>query len=280
MGKPRIDLTGQRFGKLLVLGFAEEQRGYASRFLCLCDCGNKKVVMGQNIKSGSTASCGCRQIERGRELGRGQRKYSESQKSCLRSWKAMNSRCRNEKNVEYRNYGGRGIKICKRWNSFWKFYEDMGDRPKGTSLDRINNNGNYEPNNCRWATPLEQSRNTRKIRFVEWEGSKVPLGELCERLGLRKGTVGKRLDKGYSLEEAVRPEDYGTWEKSTSRDRLFIYKGITKRLTYWIQEWSKKYEIKEVTLWSRINKGWSIEKVLNTPVDQVKSRASRSKRWA
>jgi len=119
-------------------------------------------------------------------------------------WKTMRLRCNTPTCKKYPRYGGRGISICERWDDFWNFVDDMGPRPEGTSIDRIDNDGNYEPGNCRWATPKVQGRNTSTNRFVEIGGEVIALTELAEREGIKAGTLRKRIaELGWTIEDAV-----------------------------------------------------------------------------
>jgi hypothetical protein len=116
---------------------------------------------------------------------------------------SMRQRCENPNDLAYKNYGGRGISICERWKTFENFAADMGAMPDDHSLERIDVNGNYEPSNCRWATDLEQSRNTRKTRWIEYCGVRACLAEWSDRTGMRRGTISARLKNGWSVERAL-----------------------------------------------------------------------------
>lgn len=157
-----LDLTGRRFGRLIVAErMSRINRG--TRWDCLCDCGKHITVYAHNLASGCTSSCGCLQREaRAARATHGQYR-NNSVSPEIKAWEKMRERCLNPKDISYKNYGGRGITVCKRWLSFDNFLSDMGKRPSPKhSLDRINNDGIYEPSNCRWATRTEQNRNRRK----------------------------------------------------------------------------------------------------------------------
>lgn len=167
---PKIDITGQRFSRLLVLSEALK-RGNKSRWLCRCDCGTHKIIFGFSLRFGNTRSCGClaRELSIKRKLKHGHcRKSTGKPTREYTAWRRMLARCygNNPNNVKY--YRQRGIVVCDRWRQFPNFLTDMGVHPgEGFSLDRIDFNGNYEPANCRWANSLVQSRNRRRYGTID-----------------------------------------------------------------------------------------------------------------
>ena len=160
MGK-LIDLTGKRFGRLLVVEKSESKNGYAA-WLCRCDCGNEKIISGNELRKGKAKSCGCLRKEVATKTFI---KHGKTNTLLYEVWKSMKARCNNLNNKRYSSYGGRGITVCDEWReSFQAFYDwaMINGYREGLSIDRIDNDGNYEPSNCRWATASEQQKNKRK----------------------------------------------------------------------------------------------------------------------
>jgi hypothetical protein len=152
-----INITGQRFGRLLVLSFAEIRQRKA-HWLCRCDCGNERTFSGKHLRTGHTTSCGCYKRANASKHAESQRPWTPE----YRAWCDLRSRCNNPKVKQYDDYGGRGISVCERWDDYANFLADMGRRPSPAhSIDRRDNDGNYEPSNCRWATKEEQMQNRR-----------------------------------------------------------------------------------------------------------------------
>ena len=190
MSKPRIDLTGQRFGKLSVMEKIVPPKG-RTLFICACDCGGKITLNSSDLQSGNTKSCGCyrREISSRINLKHGAT-VNGKHTGAYRSWTTMKSRCYNEDNNRFYAYGGRGIRVCDRWlESFDNFFADMGDRPEGYSLDRIDVNGNYSPENCKWATTTEQSRNQRTNFWYMFGEEKMIQADVARALGVHPAVV-------------------------------------------------------------------------------------------
>jgi hypothetical protein len=201
---PRVkDLTGHPpFGRLTVVAFAGIASNRKATWRCLCDCGNETVVTGVDLRSGHSQSCGCLMGER---LIASLTTHGRSGTPEHSSWKQMRQRCLNPKNNAYDRYGGRGIVICQRWlDSFADFYADMGPKPSPKhSIERRENDGNYEPGNCYWATPKQQNRNTRKNVMLTFDGRTQCIGAWAEELGMGLRTLWTRLNDGWSVERAL-----------------------------------------------------------------------------
>lgn len=189
------DLTGDKFGRWTVL--EKTQTKYREHFwMCICECGTKKEVIGGSLKTGRSRSCGCYSSELSTKHGMdGTPTYN--------TWCHMLSRCNNTKHKQYADYGGRGIYVCDRWKEFVSFYADMGEKPDGMSLDRIDNDGPYEPVNCRWVTQKTQVRNRRISPRYEYEGETLSLAEFCERKNIPWRRVYERMRAGWDVAKAV-----------------------------------------------------------------------------
>ncbi len=199
-----IDLVGQKFGKWIVLNRAGRHH-IRNRIMwfCMCECGVLRDVVGDSLRIGASQSCGCLRKERTSEASRthgatGSRTYV--------SWASMIQRCSNPKNTDYHSYGGRGISVCSKWvKSFEEFYSHMGERPEGLTLDRIDNEGNYEPGNCRWATTAQQAINTRRVVLIECNNEMLPVTIAARKVGLSHQTVFSRIKAGWLTEELLIP---------------------------------------------------------------------------
>jgi len=186
------DLTGKTFGKLSVVSFAGRNSSKNSRWNCLCECGKTSIVVGSHLKNGQTKSCGCLIV-----VGKAIHSYAKTK--IYHTWVEMIGRCTNPAHALYKNYGGRGISVCDKWLSgFVGFLEDMGEKPSPHhQIDRIDNNGNYSVDNCRWATPTQNANNKRdSLRWIV-NGSTFETAKLAaNHLGISVNTLRKRVSKG------------------------------------------------------------------------------------
>jgi len=162
MARSPVDMTGQKYGKLTCIAPGKTSRS-GRYWICECECGNRTEVLRGNLRNGFTLSCGCHKRENNRHRDPTWAKHGYASKAnrnpTYNSWMAMRMRCNNKNHESWEWYGGKGIKVCERWDSFSNFLEDMGERPDGKTLDRIDPDKDYSKDNCRWATPLEQTLN-------------------------------------------------------------------------------------------------------------------------
>lgn len=227
---PAVDLTGRRFGLLVVVAF-DHRASYGNRYWqCKCDCGNPHVVQVSNLYSGRVRSCGCNKAAAmSKRLRRHGYSRGDKRKSGYWIWAGMKQRCLNPKTVSFPRYGGRGIGVCDRWlHSFENFLADMGPRPEGASIDRINNNGNYEPRNCRWANAYQQMNNCHNSRLIECGGQKMSAAEWSRRSGVPDFNILWRIGRGWPVERAVfEPTGPSGPKSSKSVDQLSRERGLT-----------------------------------------------------
>ena len=199
-----IDRVGQRYGRLTVLG-RDVSNGPASggkrvRWLCACDCGRQIKATGHALQRGDTSSCGCLRKER---IGAARRSHGMTKTQTYNSWRAMRGRCMDPKNGKFATYGNAGVSICERWDDFSNFLADMGERPDGMTLDRIDPFGPYSPENCRWATAATQSENRRGLGH-QWKGQKLTIAAIARLEGIPRPSLQKRVKHyGDSVEDAV-----------------------------------------------------------------------------
>ncbi|MHA1401187.1 MAG: AP2 domain-containing protein [Candidatus Heimdallarchaeaceae archaeon] len=190
MSKRIIDLKGLKFGRLLVTEFSHLDKHKRARWNCNCDCGNKKIIAGVHLKNKRTLSCGCLLDE---YMNKTNRKHGKVYSKVYITYYNIIARCNNKKNTHYKYYGGRGIK-CE-WESFEDFYNDMGDVPKGKSIDRINNDGNYCKENCRWSTKKQQSNNQRSN--IKYKG--LTPNQISDKTGIPIQTIYWRLKNNKEI---------------------------------------------------------------------------------
>jgi hypothetical protein len=195
-----LELTGKRFSRLVVIKRAGSRNGF-SQWECICDCGNTRYAIGPALVDGYTKSCGCLYDETRTTC---HRTHGERKTRAYTAWSLMRNRCGNPDGKNFDRYGGRGIKVCERWSLFANFLQDMGQPAQGMTLDRINNDGDYEPLNCRWTDRKTQRRNNSMNIRVVLRGQALTLADACEQLGLKLSTVYMRIHRsGWSVERAL-----------------------------------------------------------------------------
>lgn len=194
------DMTGRRFGRLAVRERAANDKAGNAKWLCECDCGQQRAVYAQALRSGATQSCGCLNRER---VSVTSMRHGKSHTAYYKAWHAMIRRCTDPSNHKWHRYGGRGIKVCERWKSFEAFAEDMGPRGAGMTLDRKNNDGDYEPSNCRWATQKQQGNNRGNNRRIAVGSGTRTVSEAAREAGLSLSTLRGRLRSGWTAAAAI-----------------------------------------------------------------------------
>lgn len=199
------DLTGMSFGLLTVMGRAENDAAGRARWRCKCECGGEKTVAAGELKKGSTRSCGCLAREQRRAAGRSQRRefsratHPREQKA----WQNMWARCTYAAHPSYPAYGGAGVTVSPAWKSFEQFMRDMGPRPDGGTIDRIDNSRGYSKDNCRWASREDQANNRRSNVFVEINGESRTIAQWARHFGIRDSVVRTRLYRGWPAHRAL-----------------------------------------------------------------------------
>ena len=199
-----IDISGQQFGLWTVLHEVSHPSG-RTHWLCRCACGTERVVIGSRLRAGNSTCCGCR---RNRPLGIVcGKKHGMSTTPEYFAWQQLRGRCENSARRDFHRYGGRGICVCERWQSFEAFLEDMGPRPSAQhSVERKDNDGNYEPGNCFWATKKEQARNRRACRMLTFNNTTRCLSEWAEVVGMNPVTLTARLRRGWLTRSCTLPD--------------------------------------------------------------------------
>lgn len=272
--KPPVDLTGQKFGHLTVIEYV----GYENKkpkWKCLCECGKYVEVYSYNLLKGSATSCGC--FRRGR--GFGKYKHGLYKDRIYFIYHSMKQRCLNKKCNQYKNYGARGITICSEWlgeNGFvnfsnWAFENGYAD---DLSIDRIDNNGNYCPKNCRWTNMLTQANNTRHNRTVTYNGETHTYAEWEEILdnGVTQTDMSHRIKRGWNIERALlTPKKHLKKAKKYYWDKKIVHNGEAKS----ILEWCKESGINRHIYRHRVNSGWCEEDAATLPKQKGMSIAKR-----
>jgi len=208
MGGPRVDLSGQTYGRLFVLSKDGRQDTCGNfTYLCRCSCGNEKVVSGKLLKRGETVSCGCFQRDSRYTNTLKHGHFRDRKPTKVRvAWSSMKDRCLNPKNKQFKDYGGRGVTVHEPWiNDFESFLAHVGEPPSQKhSIDRIDTNGNYEPGNVRWATPIEQQHNKRKtVKRISFAGVVLTISEWGKMLGFAPHVLHGRIRRGWSISDTL-----------------------------------------------------------------------------
>jgi hypothetical protein len=208
----------RRYERWTVLQFPTPL-GKHPRVLARCRCGVIRKVGLDDLRSGRSRSCGCLRRELLRTHGESGRRVGiqrQERSAEYSRWLAMHDRCRNSRHPQYHHYGGRGIRVCRRWQSFANFLADMGRRPPGTTLERRKNNRGYTPRNCYWATTAQQARNRRTTRWLCYLGVRLPLQDWAQRLGLHPATLHSRLGYGWPKRDVFSPRKFNRWNRRRS----------------------------------------------------------------
>ena len=202
----KIDLSGNKYNRLNVINYYGKSKGGETLWNCICDCGEKTVVQGGNLKSGHIKSCGCYQEENRdkHSLIHGHARKNRVTRTYT-IWMTMKERCRNPKHDSYKYYGGSGITVCHDWDSFDVFLKDMGEAPKGLEIDRIDNNLGYFKGNCRWVTKKTNRRNRQDVKRFEYKGNSITIPEISELTKIPYHALCRRLLRwGMSIEETLK----------------------------------------------------------------------------
>lgn len=202
------NITGKIFGRLIVLSYSHVDENRKACWNCICSCGKKVIIMGESLRTRNTRSCGCLKID---IMKKTKRIHGESKTRLYSIWLTMKGRCNNPNNIGYKNYGGRGISV--EWKNYLAFKTDMGRGHENhvkkygktnTSIDRIDNDGNYSRDNCRWATRKEQNSNTRRSHLLTLRGMTKTISQWAQYLNIPKSTIYARINLyGWSIERAL-----------------------------------------------------------------------------
>lgn len=197
------NLTNKTFGKLTAIRDIGRHRKGGRLWLCRCECGSLTIVMAASLGHGNTKSCGCIHSEGLRQRNKKRATHGMTETPTHKTWGSMLQRCTNPNDHAYPGYGGRGIKVCKRWRKFENFLKDMGLQPEGLTIDRIDNNGDYEPGNCRWATWREQGGNRRTNRWLSYGSEKMILEDWARKLGTSHQAINHHLKQGRTMDDVI-----------------------------------------------------------------------------
>lgn len=251
------NLSGLKFGRLTVETFSHRDECGGYQWLVVCECGTRKTVAASNLR-GSTKSCGClkRELDKAKLVTHG-----KSGSRTHRAWKSMLARCYTPSATGFQNYGARGVKVCEKWRtSFEAFLQDMGEVPEGFTLDRVDVNGDYEPENCRWATRKQQGRNKRNNRVLIGGGG-TTLVEAAEASVMPYDAIRARLNRGWSLSAAV---------SAPRNTKMFSRKIKAGGVEKTIAEWAATLGMSPRSLRLRLENGWSEHDAVTTPKGAIR----------
>lgn len=251
---PFIDLTGQKFNRLTVIKRIKPD--YPTSWECCCSCGNTVIVTTNSLRSKKTQSCGCLRRELGAKMLTTHGMYGSPEH---RAWRHMKERCCNPNTKDFKNYGGRGITVCNEWRkSFMAFFNHVGKKPSPKhSIDRINNDGNYEPSNVRWADRKTQNNNSRRNYLITIDGITKNIAQWAEARGISRLTICNRLHMGWSPEKSVlHPVRH-------LRSETINVNGVIKTT----KQWAKIINVRPGVITNRLTRGWSPERAVTQPVN-------------
>lgn len=254
-----IDLSGQTFGRLEVIQVVGVDKRGEKIWQCQCSCGVVRNVLSSNLRTGHTKSCGCLDREKSKERNLKHGMYGTPTYS---SWSAMIQRCTNKNHVFYHRYGGRGIKIYDSWAVFENFYRDMGEKPEGYTLERLDNAGDYTPSNCVWLLAKDQPRNRETNVEITYNDKTQCISAWEEELGFRHGTLWVRLNTyKWPIERAL------TEPVKDANRKLITFNEKTQSLA----KHARDHGLGDTTVSNRLKAGWTLEEALTTPAGVKKS---------
>lgn len=256
------DLTGCRFGYWTVIEKAEKRKGISNQYwVCVCDCGRTGEVASTALTKGKSKSCGCKRTEL---FSVSRKTHGKTHSRLYPIWTSMKQRCNNQNYPQFYLYGGRGIGYCAEWEDFepfqeWAYshgYDENAPRGQCT-LDRIDNDGNYSPENCRWVTAKKQATNRRDNDMVSAFGKTQTISEWADEYGINYFTLWSRI-----IELKMEAEKALTFDKSARYKSMLCIDGEEKT----IEEWARLYGISKYEIVKRMDRGWPVEKAIKTPV--------------
>jgi hypothetical protein len=251
-------LINETFGRWTVIERAENTAQGQTRWLCRCECGNQKVVTRTVLTSGKSSSCGC--LKRETTIARNTKHghATEGISPTYHTWSGMTNRCNNPSHRSYKDYGGKGIRVCENWATFEGFLADMGEKPEGMSLEREKNEKSYCKENCVWANAKTQARNKTTTKLLSYQGQTKSVAEWAQLLQVPYSTISYRVQQGWSDEDAL-GTPFGT-KFVNARSRMLTYNGKTQT----IPQWARELRIPAARIHKRIQRGTSAEDALSS----------------